>query len=119
MQKKPLDALSYKYGIADLVPDDIKNEEINALNEIANSGEGIFYGGRGEFSPDFDYGEDREGRELSEKIAFLQSIDPYTDYNKVMPALIDQLYEEELAKAAQEEEFMHGNIGALNPLQPD
>ena len=36
-----------------------------------------------------------------------------------MPALIDKLYEEELAKAAQEEEFMQGNIGVLNPLQPD
>ena len=58
MQEKPLDALSYKYGIADLVPDDIKNEEINAINEIVNSGEGIFYGGRGELKdsilPPFD-----------------------------------------------------------------
>ena len=58
MQEKPLDALSYKYGIADLVSDDIKNEEINSINEIANSGEGIFYGGRGELKdsilPPFD-----------------------------------------------------------------
>jgi hypothetical protein len=113
------DASSYQDGITKLVPDDIKNQEIASLNEIANSGEGIFYGGRGELSPDFDYEEDREGRELSEKIAFLQAINPNVDYNNVMPELIDQLYEEELAKAAQEEEFMHGNIGALNPLQPD
>tara|TARA_B100000427_G_scaffold93893_1_gene77501 strand:+ start:1575 stop:2417 length:843 start_codon:yes stop_codon:yes gene_type:complete len=109
-------------GIADLVSDDIKIEELDALNEIANSGEGIFDGGRGDLSPDFDYEEDKEGRELSEKIAFLQSINPNVDYNKVaidMPELIDSLYDQELAKQAQMEEFMHGNIGALNPLQPD
>jgi len=113
---------AFDSGITKLVPDDIKIEEINALNEIANSGEGIFDGGRGDLSPDFDYEEDREGRELSEKIAFLQAINPNVDYNKVaidMPELIDSLYEQELAKQAQMEEFMHGNIGALNPLQPD
>jgi len=110
---------AFDSGITKLVPDDIKIEEINALNEIANSGEGIFYGGRGDLSPDFNYEEDIEGRELSEKIAFLQEINPNIDYNNVMPELIDSLYEQELAKQAQMEEFMHGNIGALNPLQPD
>lgn len=119
MKETPLD---YSPGIESLVPEDIKNEEINAIQEIADSGEGIFYGGRGDFSSDFDYEEDIEGRELSEKISFLQSIYPNVDYNKVaidMPELIDLLYNQELAKAAQKEEFMHGNIGALNPLQPD
>ena len=115
--KAPLDALSYKYGIADLIPDDIKNKEINAINEIVDSGEGIF--GRGDLPPDFDYEADREGRERSEKIVFLQSINPNINYNNVMPELIDVLYKEALEKAAQEKEFMSGNIGALNPLQPD
>ena len=109
MQEKPLDALSYKYGIADLIPDDIKNEEINAINEIANSGEGIFYGGRGDLSPDFDYEEDREGRELSEKIAFLQSINPNVDYNNVMPELIDQLYEKALRDSDTTSEISTAN----------
>jgi hypothetical protein len=90
------DASLYKDGIAKLVPDDIKNQEIASLNEIANSGEGIFYGGRGELSPDFDYEEDREGRELSRKIAFLESINPHIDYDDVMPGLIDELYEKAL-----------------------
>ena len=103
-------------GIAPLIPEHIRTETIF---DLANENEGIFDGGRGDLSPDFDYEEDIEGRELSEKIAFLQSINPNVDYNNVMPELIDQLYEEELAKAAQEEEFMQGNIGVLNPLQPD
>ena len=110
---------TFRSGIADLVPDDIKNQEIDSLKEIADSGEGIFYRGRGDLPPDFDYEEDREGRERSEKIVFLESIHPNIDYDKVDPALIDELYEKALAKAAQEEEFMRGNIGALNPLQPD
>jgi hypothetical protein len=87
---------AFDSGITKLVPDDIKNEEINALNEIANSGEGIFDGGRGDLSPDFDYEEDREGRELSEKISFLQSIYPNLSLNNVYPELIDQLYEQAL-----------------------
>ena len=103
-------------GIAPLIPEHIRRKTVF---DLANQDEGIFDGGRGDLSPDFDYEEDIEGRELSEKIAFLQSINPNVDYNNVMPALIDKLYEEELAKAAQEEEFMQGNIGALNPLQPD
>ena len=102
-------------GIAPLVPKHIIN---STLNKLMSEDEGIF-GGRGDLSPDFDYEEDREGREQSEKISFLESIDPYTDFNKVMPELIDVLYEEALAKAAQEEEFMRGNIWSLNPLQPD
>ena len=101
-------------GIAPLIPEHIRN---STLNKLVSEDEGIF--GRGDLPPDFDYDEDIEGRELSEKIAFLQSINPNVDYNNVMPALIDKLYEEELAKAAQEEEFMQGNIGVLNPLQPD
>ena len=106
-------------GIAPLIPEHIRTKTIF---DLANENEGIFDGGRGDLSTDFNYEEDIEGRELSEKIAFLQSINPNVDYNKVaidMPELIDSLYEQELAKQAQMEEFMHGNIGALNPLQPD
>jgi len=105
-------------GLSELVPEHLRQKAIFDINETVEEGEGIF-GGRGEFSSDFDYEEDREGRERSEKIVFLQSINPSVDYNKVMPELIDVLYEEALAKVAQEEEFMHGNIGSLNPLQPD
>ena len=106
-------------GIAPLIPEHIRTETIF---DLANENEGIFDGGRGDLSPDFGYEEDIEGRELSEKIAFLQAINPNVNYNQVaieMPELIDSLYEQELAKQAQMEEFMHGNIGAFHPLQPD
>ena len=102
-------------GIAPLVPKHIIN---STLNKLMSEDEGIF-GGRGDLSPDFDYEEDREGRELSAKISFLESINPNVDYDNVDPSLVEVLYEEALAKAAQEEEFMRGNIGSLNPLQPD
>ena len=105
-------------GISTIVPEHIRNSTLGAINEAVEEGEGIF-GGRGDLSPDFDYEEDREGRELSAKIAFLESINPNIDYDNVMPEMIDELYEKALAKAAQEEEFMHGNIGALSPFQPD
>jgi len=104
-------------GIAPLVPEQIRNSTLGAINKVMDEGEGIF--GRGELSPDFDYEEDREGRELSAKISFLESINPNVDYDNVDPSLVEVLYEEALAKAAQEEEFMRGNIGSLNPLQPD
>ena len=106
-------------GIAPLIPEHIRTKTIF---DLANEDEGIFDGGRGDLPLDFDYEEDIEGRELSEKIAFLQEINPNVNYNQVaieMPELIDSLYEQELAKQAQMEEFMHGNIGALHPLQPD
>ena len=103
-------------GIAPLIPEHIRTETIF---DLANENEGIFDGGRGDLPPDFDYEADREGRERSEKIAFLESINSNIDYDNVDPALIDELYERALEKAAQEEEFMYGNIGALNPLQPD
>ena len=105
-------------GISTIVPEHIRNSTLGAINEAVEEGEGIF-GGRGDLSPDFDYEEDREGRELSAKISFLESIHPDVDYDNVEPELIDELYEKALAKAAQEEEFMHGNIGALSPFQPD
>ena len=106
-------------GIAPLIPEHIRTETIF---DLANENEGIFDGGRVDLSPDFGYEEDIEVRELSEKIAFLQAINPNVNYNQVaieMPELIDSLYEQELAKQAQMEEFMHGNIGAFHPLQPD
>jgi len=123
MQETPMDYTPYDeiippFGISTIVPENIRNSTLGAINEAVEGGEGIF-GGRGDLSPDFDYEEDREGRELSAKIAFLESINPNIDYDNVMPEMIDELYEKALAKAAQEEEFMHGNIGALSPFQPD
>ena len=42
------------YGIAPLIPEHIRN---STLNKLMSEDEGIFYGGRGELSPDFDYEE--------------------------------------------------------------
>ena len=80
-------------GIAPLVPEHIRNSTLGAINKVMDEGKGIFYGGRGELSPDFDYEDDREGRELSAKIAFLESIYPHIDYDNVDPSLIDEVYE--------------------------
>tara|TARA_R110002110_G_scaffold381526_1_gene592418 strand:- start:817 stop:1671 length:855 start_codon:yes stop_codon:yes gene_type:complete len=41
-------------GIAPLVPEHIRN---STLSKLMSEDEGIFYGGRGELSPDFDYEE--------------------------------------------------------------
>ena len=80
-------------GIAPLVPEHIQKSTLWGINQDKNEGKGIFYGGRGELPPDFDYEDDREGRELSAKIAFLESIYPHIDYDNVDPSLIDEAYE--------------------------
>jgi hypothetical protein len=107
--KAPLDALSYKYGIADLVPDDIKNEEINAINEIVNSGEGIFYGGRGELPENYNDRWEKYQLFLNDPSSYPQ----YGDFGQIETG-------EGIPKVRNEmDEFMSGNIGILNPLQPD
>ena len=107
--KAPLDALSYKYGIADLVPDDIKNEEINAINEIVNSGEGIFYGGRGELPENYNDRWEKYQLFLNDPSSYPQ----YGDLGQIETG-------EGIPKVRNEmDEFMSGNIGILNPLQPD
>jgi len=101
------------FGIAPLVPEHIRNSTLGAINQAVDEGKGIF--GRGDLPSDFDYEEDKEGRELSAKRAFLESVNPHIDYDNVDPLLIDDLYEE----ALEMNKFMSGNIGALSPLQPD
>ena len=108
-----IDKVIPPFGIAPLVPEHIRNSTLWGINQAVEEEEGIFGGvGRGDLSDDFDYEEDREGRELSAKIAFLESVYPDVDYDNVDPSLVEVLYEETLALA-------HGNIGSLNPLQPD
>ena len=82
-------------GIAPLVPEHIQK---STLSKLMSEDEGIFYGGRGELSPDFDYEEEREGRELSLKRAFLKSINPYIDYDSMPSEFIETFYEDELNK---------------------
>jgi len=106
-----MDKVIPPFGISPLVPEHIKKSTLWGINQAVEEEEGIFGGvGRGDLSDDFDYEEDREGRELSAKIAFLESVYPDVDYDNVDPSLVEVLYEETLALA-------HGNIGSLNPLQ--
>ena len=90
-----IDEIIPPYGIAPLIPEHIRN---STLNKLMSEDEGIFYGGRGELSPDFDYEEEREGRELSLKRAFLKSINPYIDYDSMPSEFIETFYEDELNK---------------------
>ena len=90
-----IDEVIPQEGIAPLVPEHIQKSTLWGINQAAKEGKGI-YGGRGELSPDFDYGSDRENRELSGKRAFLESVYPGIDYDIVDPSLIDDLYEKAL-----------------------
>ena len=102
-------------GIAPLIPEHIRTKTIF---DLANENEGIFDGGRGDLSPDFDYEEDREGRELSEKILFLQSIYPNLSLNNVYPELIDQLYEKALRDSETVPEISTANTqDGINALR--
>ena len=93
-------------GIAPLIPEHIRTKTIF---DLANENEGIFDGGRGDLPFDFDYEEDIEGRELSEKISFLQSIYPDLSLNNVYPELIDQLYEKALRDSETAPEISTAN----------
>ena len=55
-------------GIAPLIPEHIRN---STLSKLMSENEGIFYGGRGELSPDFDYEELRKKRRLDYDLAEL------------------------------------------------
>ena len=55
-------------GIAPLIPEHIRN---STLSKLMSEDEGIFYGGRGELSPDFDYEELRKKRRLDYDLAEL------------------------------------------------
>ena len=90
-----IDEIIPPVGIAPLIPEHIRRKTIF---DLTNEDEGIFYGGRGELSPDFDYEEEREGRELSLKRAFLKSINPYIDYDSMPSEFIETFYEDELNK---------------------
>jgi len=90
-----MDKVIPPYGIAPLIPEHIRRKTIF---DLTNEDEGIFYRGRGELSPDFDYEEEREGRELSLKRAFLKSINPYIDYDSMPSYWIETIYEDELNK---------------------
>jgi hypothetical protein len=114
-----MDKVIPPYGIAPLVPEHIRNSTLWGINKAVEEEEGIFGGvGRGDLADDFDYEDDRESRELAAKIAFLESVNPNIDYDDADPLLIDEAYEKAL-QDAEMDEFMSGNIGALNPLQPD
>ena len=112
-----IDEIIPPVGIAPLIPEHIRRKTVF---DLTNEDEGIF-GGRGDLSPDFDYEEDREGRELSAKIAFLESVNPHIDYDNVDPLLIDELYEKALKGeqgTAIEEEVIPEIIPKIKP-DPD
>jgi len=86
-------------GISTIVPEHIKKSTLYGWNKAAEEEEGIFGGvGRGDLADDFDYEEEREGRELSLKRAFLKSINPYIDYDSMPSWFIETFYEDELNK---------------------